>query len=274
MAAFPAPGRWPAKYLPRALLGHVMETLLSGHTCEETVQLSSPWDAWWACYRAVLPLGRLGIGVTAPDKGCGDCVRDAFALASADPPRHPDPGAARPCGCLLEWAVRMRAPAPRVAWPPLSLTLALAKPGAPSEAIRAGLQHSHQVLRAVAVHLTTDDTRRLYPEAYGVGYVAARDAYLTSGPVLVLALRAGTTAAGAQQVKDRIRDALGGDRLRNHLHMPDNPGEALADIGHLAGDELLAGLYERYERDRAGHRLAFYRAALGIRSGDADRSAR
>jgi Nucleoside diphosphate kinase len=285
VAATPATGRWPAKYLPKALLGHVTETLLSGQTTGETVRVSSPWDAWWACYRAAVPLGQLGVRIALPETACPECARDALTLASAAQPQHPDLRDGRPCGCLLEWAVRMRAPAPRVAWPPLSLTLALIKPGTPSELIRTELERTHQVLRAVVTWLTTEDTRRLYPEAYGADYVAARDAYLTSGPVLALVLhtspatagehpgrRPGKTGGPAGQVKDHIRDALGGDRLRNHLHMPDNPGEALTDIGHLAGDELLAELYERYERERAPHRLAFYRTALGISSGDADRS--
>jgi hypothetical protein len=73
------------------------------------------------------------------------------------------------------------------------------------------------------------------------------------------------------QIKAGIRHLLGADKVRNHLHMPDNPGEALADIAHLAGRELLATLYERHDRDRSTERLAFYRAALGIRSSDAHR---
>ena len=52
--------------------------------------------------------------------------------------------------------------------------------------------------------------------------------------------------------------------LRNHLHMPDNPGEALADIAHFAGPDVFAELYERHERDQRAGRLAAYRAALGI----------
>jgi hypothetical protein len=55
--------------------------------------------------------------------------------------------------------------------------------------------------------------------------------------------------------------------------MPDNPGEALADISHFAGTETLAELYERHERDRANIRLAFYWAALGIADPSAQRRA-
>ncbi|MCO6010444.1 hypothetical protein NE236_36345 [Actinoallomurus purpureus] len=115
-------------------------------------------------------------------------------------------------------------------------------------------------------------TRRLYPEAYGADYVGARDAYLTGGPVQVLVLRTlWEDPVPAKQIKAAIRQVLGADELRNHLHMPDNPGEALADITHLAGSDTLAELYGRYERDRSSERLAFYRAALGISRSDAHR---
>lgn len=273
MTVLPQPGRWPAKYFPKTLLGHVMETLLSGSTRTETVRVTSPWDAWWVCYRAAVPLDQLGIRISLPDQACPKCARDALAMASAGPPEHPDlADSGHPCGCLLEWAVRMRAPAAAVPWPPLSLTLAMLKPGAPGGAIRTHLEQTHHVLRAVWTTLHVADTRRLYPEAYGADYVAARDQYLTSAPVTALILRARpdqpaaetTSQAAAGRIKEEIRAALGGGVLRNHLHMPDNPGEALADIAHLAGDGVLAEIYGRYERDRAAHRLAFYRAALGI----------
>jgi hypothetical protein len=165
----------------------------------------------------------------------------------------------------------MRAPAATVRWPPSTLTLALLKPGGPHEEIRAELERTHQVLKLVETTLTTEDTRRLYPEAYGAEYVSARDGYMTSGPVQVLVLRSHAGAANAAQIKTCIRRALGADPFRNHLHMPDNPGEALADIAHLAGTETLDNLYERYERDRSAERLAFYRAALGISGADVDR---
>ncbi|MBO2447113.1 hypothetical protein J4573_08440 [Actinomadura barringtoniae] len=119
--------------------------------------------------------------------------------------------------------------------------------------------------------MTTDDTRRLYPEAYGADYVAARDSYLTRAPVEVLLLldqRAHGDETAIADLKARIRRAIGADELHNHLHMPDNPGEALADIAHLAGNETLAELYERYERDHAAERLAFYRSALGVGAAD------
>ena len=53
--------------------------------------------------------------------------------------------------------------------------------------------------------------------------------------------------------------------------MPDNPGEALADIAQFAGYPELAQLYRRYERDYTARRVAFYRAALGIGPAGADR---
>jgi hypothetical protein len=165
---------------------------------------------------------------------------------------------------MLRWAAGLRTPGPLLTWPSASLSLALIKPGAPAGPIKAMLTAAFEVLTVRELTLTTSDTRRLYPEAYGAWYVHARDAYLTSGPVLVLVLRARQPSTPASAVKARIRGWLGGSRLRNHLHMPDNPGETLADIAHLAGYRELAQLYRRYERDHTARRLAFYRAALGI----------
>lgn len=66
-----------------------------------------------------------------------------------------------------------------------------------------------------------------------------------------------------EAIKSGIRRRLGeGDALRNHLHMPDSPGDAFADLDHLASTETFLRLYERYDRDRAAQRLARYRALL------------
>ena len=53
--------------------------------------------------------------------------------------------------------------------------------------------------------------------------------------------------------------------LRSHLHMPDNPGDTLCDLHHLAGQQTLQDLYGRYDRDAAADRLARYRAVLARR---------
>lgn len=263
-----------AKHLPKALLGLVMEIRLAGHGTDETIPVASPWDVWWACYRAALPVDQLGVGVTRPGLGCAECDHDAIAFAASSPPRHPDAVGGRPCECLLKWAIRMRAPAAPLRWPQPRLTLALLKPDAPHDRVRAELERTYDVVELIDTTLTTNDTRRLYPEAYGADYVTVRDLYLTSGPVQVLVLYAKPSTPGALTaawIKADIRRVLGADVLRNHLHMPDNPGETLVDIAHLAGSETLADLYERYERDRSAERLAFYRAALGIDRPHADR---
>ena len=263
----------PARHAAKALLGYALDTLLSGTSAGDSGALvPNPWDAWWACYRAGRPLAVSGTCVSAGDGACADCAGQALALAAASPPCHPgtEPG---PCGCLLRWAAAMRSPGPPAGWPPTALSLALIKPGAPAGLVRGLLAGDFDVLAARELTLTTADTRRLYPEAYGAGYVAERDAYLTSGTAQVLTLAAHRPGAVSADVKARIRAQASGDELRNHLHMPDNPGEALADIAHFAGYEELAQLYRRYERDRTSSRLAFYRTALGIGPPCADRLA-
>jgi nucleoside diphosphate kinase len=262
--------RWPAKHAARALLGYVLEARLCGAMPEPGVAVSSPWDVWWACYRAGLSLDALAQGIVVRDPQCPVCIRRALRLAAASPPGHPGSGLTS-CGCLLEWAQRMRAPGPAVAWPPTSLTLALLKPDAPAATIQGLLAGVFDALAARELTLSTADTRRMYPEAYGASYVRDRDAYLTSGPVHVLILRARRPGADPAAVKTQIRAQAGAGTLRNHLHMPDNPGEALADIAHFAGHPELAQLHRRYERDHTTQRLAFYRAALGVSSPGADR---
>src|ERR1039457_7096947 len=140
--AYPPPpphaGSLPARSLPQALLGYVLETRLarlSGPEPEVTV--NSPWDLWWVSFRTAIPAGQLGVTSRVPVTSCAACAEDASAMAAADPPRHPGMTAGqRPCGCLLDWAVRMRAPAAAVTWPALPLSLALIKPGAPGQADR------------------------------------------------------------------------------------------------------------------------------------------
>jgi hypothetical protein len=263
----------PSRHTAKALLGYALDTLLSGTPARDSeTRVPNPWDAWWASYRTARPLAATGTRVSAGGGACPDCAGQALTLAAASPPGHPgtEPG---PCGCLLRWAAAMRAPGPPAGWPPTALSLALIKPGAPGGLIRSMLTGDYDVLADRELMLTTTDTRRLYPEAYGAAYVAERDAYLTSGPAQVLTLAARRPGAIIGDVKARIRAQAGGDALRNHLHMPDNPGEALADIAHFAGYEELAQLYRRYERDRTSSRLAFYRTALGIGPPCADRLA-
>ena len=47
------PSPWPEKHAARALLGYVMDIRLAGAAAgPAAVSVPSPWDAWWACYRA------------------------------------------------------------------------------------------------------------------------------------------------------------------------------------------------------------------------------
>jgi hypothetical protein len=262
--------------VPQALLGYVLEARLAGLNSQApAVAVNSPWDLWWACYRAAIPAEQLDVTCNVPVLSCPACVNDAREMATANPPRHPGVTKGRACGCRLDWAVRMRMPTAVVSWPPLPVTLAVIKPGAPVRALRARLERACHILHARDRALTTADVRRLYPEAYGTKFVEAVDAFLTAAPVHVLVLRWRDGHYGPPgEFKMRLRRELGTtDVMRNHLHMADNPAEALADIRHLAGHDVLAAVYERHLRDRAADRVAFYRAALGIGTARADRSA-
>ena len=248
----------------KALLGHAVEAPFApGRPVPLRARVECPWDLWWVCVRAGMPPADLGLVVTGPGgESCEGCWRRVLDLVSAVPPGHPDTGTGA-CGCLREWAVDMRRPGPEVAWPALGTQVALVKPGTATRVVRRLLEDDYEVLGTSGRRLVTADVRRLYPDAYGAAYVAAQDAYLTSARLDVLVLRAGPDPPDPRQVKARIRRRLGGrDVLRNHLHMPDSPGDTLCDLTHLAGQRLPAGLYGGDERDRAGLRLDYYRAVL------------
>ena len=147
------PGRWPAKYAAKALLGYLMDIRLAA-AGPAAVSVPSPWDAWWACYRAAIPLPGLAPGIVVRDRSCPSCTGRALQLAAASPPGHPGTGP-QACGCLLRWAGQMRAPGPPVAWPPVSLSLALIKPDAPAAAIKDLLAPVFEILGSRELTLTT-----------------------------------------------------------------------------------------------------------------------
>ena len=126
----------PARYA-KYLLGNIMETRLVRAAPALEAFVPSPWDAWWACYRAGIPLGGIGTSIRFAARTCPSCTARALQLASADPPAHP----ARPgdqlgdCGCLTRWATSFRSPSTAASWPLISLSLALIKPGAPAAQI-------------------------------------------------------------------------------------------------------------------------------------------
>jgi len=202
--------------------------------------------------------------------GCARCWRQVLSLVTAIPPGCPDPEGTD-CGCLHQWAVRMRQPEPGLGWPALRIQVALVKPGTPAGRVRRILTEDYRVVGVARRHLTREDVRRLYPDAYGTDFLAAQDGYLVGQRVDVLVLAADGDPPDPGQVKARIRGLLGGsDVLRNHVHMPDSPGDTLCDLAHLAGQRVLSGLYGRYERGRVRQRLDYYRAVLASGSSRPD----
>lgn len=248
----------------KALLAYAVEQHATDQAQAFKRAGDSPWDVWWVCYRAQRTAAEFGLDPARAAGRCEVCAIDASKLAFYAPPGHPHRTPRRNCSCLLDWARSMRRPTPDIIWPGWRLTVGMVKPGSNPVSVRGLLAESHTVVEEVERHLTPVDVRRLYPDAYGRDYVARRDDYLTSAPVTVLVLHASLSAIGkAKDIKGAIRHRLGvSDVLRNHLHMPDSPGDAFADLDHLAGTETFSRLYERYERDRAAQRLARYRALL------------
>jgi hypothetical protein len=246
-----------------ALLSYVIESRALGTMDLPRVEAVSPWDTWWMCCRAAASEQDLRLADVRASTGCRRCIRDVQNLVAVSPPRFP---LGSTCDCLRRWAVSMRRPAPDVDWPLLRTQLAMVKPGANTTAITDALTDSYTLVHHTERHLGIADVRRLYPDAYGADFVARQDAYLTSGPIQVLVLVAlPWTTAQPREIKARIRRLLGRpDPLRNHVHMPDNPGDALCDLHHLTGAHILRDLYDRHDRDTAPFRLARYRDLLAL----------
>lgn len=248
----------------KTLLAAVIEHHLTGYRQLPDRAGDGPWDVWWACYRAQRTAAELGLDPRRVAGHCEGCATATAELAFHVPPEHPERMPPQRCSCLLDWARSMRRPAREIMWPGWRLTVGMIKPGSDPVAVRNLLAESHTVLEEAQRSLTPADVRRLYPDAYGADYVVRQDDYLTCAPVTVFLLLTSPWAVGkATQIKTDVRSRLGGgDVLRNHLHMPDSPGDAFADLDHLAGTGTFTRLYERYERDRAADRLARYRALL------------
>lgn len=266
-----SPRRPGARYAPHTRLGLILENLLLGAPFGETA-VDNPWEAWWISHRLAQPAIALGVDPRQAPGACAACREAAARLAAHRPPRHTDTLAAPPeCGCLDRWCRAIRTPAEPPAWPRTRLSAALIKPGAPRAPITRELAAHYRILHQRPLHLGVADVRRLYPEAYGADFVAAVDDYLTSGPCDALVLLAADTAPEPRTVKSDIRQHLATDRIHNHLHMADNPGETFADLAHLVGPTVLTDLYERHERDLAPQRLEHYRTVLGSPSPRAGR---
>lgn len=248
----------------KTLLAAAIEHHLTGHWQPPDRVGDGPWDVWWACYRAQRTAAELGLDPRRATGHCEGCATTAASLTLRVPPEHPDRIPPQRCSCFLDWARSMRQPVHEIMWPGWRLTVGMIKPGSDPVPARDLLAENHTVLEEAQRSLAPADVRRLYPDAYGADYVAHQDDYLTSAPVTVFVLLARPSSVGkAKEIKADVRRRLGGgDVLRNHLHMPDSPGDAFADLDHLAGTAMFTGLYERYERDRAADRLARYRALL------------
>jgi nucleoside diphosphate kinase len=258
----PAPGA--GRSVLAAVLGMALDAELSGRTAA-LPYLRHPWDAWWVAIRSGSRV-RPEAGTYGACPACASVAADAYAKMLAVPAR-PGKGDCA-CGCHQRWAQAMRSPLSHgcLPLPPQRLTVALLKPGAPRLAIRGRLRRELREVHLAERHLTPGDCRRLYPDAYGADFVTQRTEYMTSSSIQVLVLAGGADAVtrGAA-LKHAIRADLGAGALRNHLHMPDNPAEALADIALLAGWDLLQRHYRRWEGSDAqflADRLAGYRAYL------------
>lgn len=252
--------------LVKVVVSYLYEARLAG---QEAIvpDLPDAWDFWYLCYRLWRHATDLGIDDRRARSRCSACRELVAHLTASAPPRYLA-GAPAACGCFLRWAARMRSPepaSPEVDSLPMALSFALVKPGAPADAIRAMLSARYRIVCRRDLRLSSVDVTRLYPDAYGEDFLAWQAGYLGRGPVEVLLLAASPDAplrAGA--IKSEVRTALGVTaEPENHLHMPDSPGEALANIEQFFGSETLREQYRRIELTHGQRRLALHRTLLG-----------
>lgn len=251
--------------LVKTVVSYLYEARLSGQAAVAP-QLPDVWDRWYVCFRLWRSAGALGIADGQARTGCSVCRDQVTHLTAGSPPAYPAPPPGK-CGCFLRWAVRMRSrepAAPEVDSRGMGLSFALLKPGAPAAAIRSMLGVRYRIADHREVRLGPVDMTRLYPDAYGEQFLAWQSRYLGGGPVEALLLTARSEEPmRAAAVRAEVRVSLGvTSAFENHLHMPDSPGEAMANIEHFFGAEALRDHYRRIELSHGRHRLALYRALL------------
>lgn len=255
-----------------------LETARDGWPTARQPLPGDAWDVWWACTRAGLSAEALGLSLrldlgldlepdTGPAElvltaGCGRCVVDVAELTRQAPSDPIDPDTWPRCGCLAQWARRMRdgtvlpgtpswAPPGALAAnePAWRLSIAVVKPGTDPGGVWRLLAGRFEILATEERWLSDYDVHRLYPDAYGPEFRRRQTDYLTLQPVQIMVLMAPArlTVQEHLDAKMEVRLRLGGtDQLRNHVHMADSPGEAWCDALHLIGPSATQRLYERY----------------------------
>ena len=249
----------------KTIVSYLYEARLAG--CMVVVPpLPDVWDRWYLCYRLWRSAGALGVADSPAGSLCTECLDLVLRLTASSPPAYPCTPPS--CGCFLRWAAKTRRldPAsPEVDSPGMVLSFALLKPGAPAEPIRRMLQARYRIVDQREVRLTSTGMNRLYPDAYGEDFLARQSRYLGSGPVEALLLRSSSGEPEcAPAIRARVRVGLGvTTAFENHLHMPDSPGETLANIEQFFGSRALHEHYRRTELAHGQRRLALYRTLLG-----------
>ncbi|GAB3175908.1 hypothetical protein GCM10027059_49970 [Myceligenerans halotolerans] len=215
-----------------AFLGLGLEAMLRG---QEVPWENVPggWDAWWVAVRSD---GRL-LPDSAMEGTCRSCREAASSFL-------PSAVSTVSCGCFEQWARTFTSPA--MEWSlPQRLTVAMIKPGVPDAPIRAHLRGRFRIVKDVTRRLRANDVVRLTPFACG-DFLKASTEYLTGGLVRVLVMHGGEHAiAEALQIKQTVRNEIGGDEVRDGLHVPVTPADALADIALLAGGAVQKEQYQR-----------------------------
>jgi nucleoside diphosphate kinase len=204
----------------------------------------------------------LGIDPDSAKATCSACKPYIRELLSGDPV-YPGWSAPIPCDCFGQWSAGMRTPEDEGQFPSLRFCNCLIKPNADSNRIISVLNASYEIVAAKNITLTVPDIRRMYPESFEALYLPVHNGYLTSSESVVVLMCAKNETTDHRHEKMRIRGLLsGGDCVRNHLHMPDNPGDTIADLLHLSPELDQRSLVHSSDVASAERRVALYKSIM------------
>ncbi|MGH8901734.1 MAG: hypothetical protein ACRDYA_08620 [Egibacteraceae bacterium] len=261
------------------LLRVAWDNYLSGYQTLLPAQLRkecSCWDIWYVC---------LCID-TAPERifterwstllhQLRDGEEAANIVAAAlhhTPVGFPEPEAAFGSS-LTRWRTERSTADEGFGLEPGNCCPALIKPHVAAQPLIARLADTFHVEQQHSRLLDRRNVQRLYPAAYGTGFVAQLERYLTSAPCTLLLLRAKQAIPNLERYKTDIRKGItSGELMKNLIHMPTSLAELYTDLAHFFGEKSARRAYDDHHVGRHARRRALHRAALETRQRVRDRA--
>lgn len=227
----------------------------------------SCWDIWYVCLCIdTAPESVFTERWVALLEQCRDGEEAANivrALLHKTPVGFPEPEATFGSS-LVQWRSVEQSADEAVSLEPGHCCPALIKPHVAAQPLIARLMHMFHVEQQFTRLLDRRNVQRLYPAAYGAGFVSQLERYLTSAPCTLLLLRAKQAIPNLERCKADMRKGVPpGELMKNLIHMPTSLAELYTDLAHFFGKELVRRAYDDHHVGRQARRRALHRAALG-----------